>query len=55
MSELRIAYVINDVAFFVSHRLPLAKEVLKLGTFTIKIVSQFFLKEKKSATTQTNT
>ena len=31
MSSLRIAYVINDAAFFVSHRLPLALEVLKLG------------------------
>ena len=31
MSELRVAFVINDAAFFVSHRLPLAKEVLKLG------------------------
>ncbi len=31
MSNLRIAYVINDAAFFVSHRLPLALEVLKSG------------------------
>ena len=31
MSDLRIAYVINDAAFFVSHRLPLALEILKLG------------------------
>ena len=31
MFDLRIAYVINDAAFFVSHRLPLALEVLKLG------------------------
>ena len=31
MSKLKIAYVINDAAFFVSHRLPIALEVLKLG------------------------
>ena len=31
MSNLKIAYVINDAAFFVSHRLPLAIEVLKSG------------------------
>ena len=31
MSNLRIAYVINDVAFFVSHRLPLAISVLEKG------------------------
>ena len=31
MSNLKIAYVINDAAFFVSHRLPLALEVLKSG------------------------
>ena len=31
MSNLKIAYVINDAAFFVSHRLPLALEVQKLG------------------------
>ena len=31
MQNLRIAYVINDAAFFVSHRLTLALEVVKLG------------------------
>ncbi len=31
MSNLRVAYVINDAAFFVSHRLPLALKVLELG------------------------
>lgn len=31
MSILRVAYVINDAAFFVSHRLPLALEVIKRG------------------------
>ena len=31
MSNLRIAYIINDAAFFVSHRLTLALEVVKLG------------------------
>ena len=31
MSNLRIAYIINDAAFFVSHRLPIAIEVLKQG------------------------
>ena len=31
MSKLRVAYVINDAAFFVSHRLPLALEVLNSG------------------------
>ena len=31
MSNLRVAYVINDAAFFVSHRLPLAIKVLELG------------------------
>ena len=28
---MRIAYVINDAAFFVSHRLPLALSVIKKG------------------------
>ena len=27
----KVLYVINDAAFFVSHRLPIALEVLKLG------------------------
>ena len=31
MSNLRVAYVINDAAFFVSHRMPLALNVLKIG------------------------
>ena len=31
MSKLRVAYVINDANFFVSHRLPLALSVLKKG------------------------
>jgi glycosyltransferase involved in cell wall biosynthesis len=31
VSILRVAYVINDAAFFVSHRLPLALEVIKRG------------------------
>ena len=31
MSVLRVAYVINDASFFLSHRLPLALEVIKRG------------------------
>ena len=31
MSKLRVAYVINDANFFVSHRLPLALSVIKKG------------------------
>ena len=31
MSNLRVAYVINDASFFLSHRLPLAIEVLRKG------------------------
>ncbi|MAI28791.1 MAG: hypothetical protein CMP38_01145 [Rickettsiales bacterium] len=31
MSNLRIAYVINDASFFISHRLPLALKVIEMG------------------------
>ena len=31
MSNSRVAYVINDAAFFVSHRLPLALKVKEIG------------------------
>ena len=40
MSNLRIAYIINDAAFFVSHRLPIALEVLKLGGEVCLITGQ---------------
>lgn len=35
---MRIAYVVNDLDFFISHRLPLAKKAVKLG-YTVFIVS----------------
>ena len=31
MSNLRVAYVINDSSFFISHRLPLALKVMEMG------------------------
>ena len=31
MSHLKVAYVINDASFFVSHRLPIALKVMKKG------------------------
>ena len=40
MSNLRIAYIINDAAFFVSHRLPIAVEVLKQGGKVCLITGQ---------------
>jgi len=35
---MRIAYVVNDLDFFISHRLPLAKKAVELG-YTVFIVS----------------
>ena len=39
---MRIAYVINDAAFFVSHRLPIAIEVLKQGGQVCIITGQSY-------------
>ena len=30
MSHLKVAYVINDASFFVSHRLPIALKIIKM-------------------------
>ena len=56
MSNLRIAYIINDAAFFVSHRLPIAIEVLKQGGKVCIITGQnintkidSFIKQLKSS------
>ena len=35
---MRIAYVVNDIDFFISHRLPLAKKVVELG-YAVFIIS----------------
>jgi glycosyltransferase involved in cell wall biosynthesis len=35
---MRLAYVVNDLDFFISHRLPLAKKAVELG-YTVFIVS----------------
>ena len=35
---MRIAYVVNDIDFFISHRLPLAKKAVELG-YTVFIIS----------------
>ena len=35
---MRIVYVVNDIDFFISHRLPLAKKAVELG-YTVFIVS----------------
>ena len=40
MSNLRVAYVINDAAFFVSHRLPLALSTIQKGGKVIVITGQ---------------
>jgi len=40
MSNLRIAYIINDAAFFVSHRLPLALSTIQKGGKVIVITGQ---------------
>ena len=37
MPNLRVAYVLNDAAFFVSHRLPLAISVIEKGGEVIVI------------------
>ena len=31
MSKFKVAYILNDAAFFVSHRLPLALSVIAQG------------------------
>ena len=35
---MRIAYVVNDLDFFISHRLPLAKKAVELG-YAVFIIS----------------
>ena len=40
MSNLRVAYVINDAAFFVSHRLPLALSTIQKGGKVIVITGK---------------
>ncbi len=40
MSNIRVAYVINDAAFFVSHRLPLALSIIQNGGEVIVITGK---------------
>ena len=40
MSKLRVAFVINDANFFVSHRLPLALSVISKGGNAIVITGK---------------
>ena len=40
MSKIRVAYILNDVAFFVSHRLPLALSVIDQGGEVIVITGK---------------
>lgn len=42
---MRIAYVVNDLDFFISHRLPLAKKAVELG-YSVYIISDKFPKIK---------
>ena len=50
MSNLRVAYVINDSSFFISHRLPLALKVMDMGGEVCLITGKNINKEieKKS-------
>ena len=50
MPNLRVAYVLNDAAFFVSHRLPLAISVIEKGGEVIVITGTNInlVQEKKS-------
>ena len=40
MSKFRVAYILNDAAFFVSHRLPLALSVIAQGGSVIVITGK---------------
>lgn len=42
---MKLAYVVNDLDFFISHRLPLAKKAVELG-YTVFIVSNKLPSEK---------
>ena len=37
---MKIAYILNDAAFFVSHRLPLALSVIKQGGEVVVITGK---------------
>tara|TARA_A100001015_G_scaffold320624_1_gene447705 strand:- start:5134 stop:6273 length:1140 start_codon:yes stop_codon:yes gene_type:complete len=45
MSSLRVSYVINDAAFFVSHRLQLALKVIEMGGEVCLIIGKNINKE----------
>ena len=44
---MRIAYVVNDLDFFISHRLPLAKKAVELGYYVFIISNKLPSKKYK--------
>ena len=46
MPKIRVAYVLNDAAFFVSHRLPLAISVIEKGGEIIPKITSVLIRKR---------